>query len=84
VTKYLVRSDIGIKPQWLREARSDDFAPHYGFCDTSERKEAHVFEDLENAEHAASMWSDVPGVWYVTRLNGKPVHEDQALRIPFP
>jgi hypothetical protein len=60
---FVVRTDISLKPAWLKASR-DSYAYH-GYIDTDDETEAAVFPERDEAERHASLWSDVPGVWQV-------------------
>jgi hypothetical protein len=63
---WVVRTDVGNKPSWLKLNVMKDRTQK--FDTTDDERIAHQFNDHEEAENVAADWSDVPGVWYVERV----------------
>jgi len=61
---FVIRSDVGNKPAWLKSKRSaeDDYWRHEP---TENPREACAYWWFEDAQSYADQWSDFPGVWRV-------------------
>jgi hypothetical protein len=66
VKGWVVRSDIAVKPAWLKQDQIPGGKPLFDL--TENAAEAFVFDDFEYAQTAADIWSDAPGVWRVERV----------------
>ncbi len=63
---FVVRSDAGNKPSWLKLNVMKTYSGKYDTTD--EERLAHQFGNYDEAQGIADDWSDVPGVWRVERV----------------
>lgn len=66
----VVRSDVGVRPAWLcrkpgAPLRACGTVCSADFDVTGHAHEAYAFVSAADADTAAWLWSDVPGVWRV-------------------
>lgn len=71
--KYVVRSDVNARPQWLRFVPNGTGLDFFGPYDGTDRPEASArFSSPAAAQSWADRWSDVPGVWRVVARVAAP------------
>lgn len=63
---FVVRSNVGNKPEWLKLNVMGDVRGRYDTTD--DERIAWRFADFDDAQSVADGWSDVPGVWRVERM----------------
>ena len=72
VKTWVVRSDVNVRPSWLKLARIARIAriesESYVYDVTDDESQAHQFSEFDDAKLVANVWSDVPGVWSVERV----------------
>jgi hypothetical protein len=63
---YVVRSDVGAKPCWLRHSPGIMGLDYFGpYTCTPRPESAARFKSVGAAQSWADRWSDIPGVWRV-------------------